>query len=171
MENDDYKKKLIPMQLMALLPPIAVKFFYVTFVLSKNPKGCNYSPTSHGIYHMSQEDCDLALQTLIDNGIVNAIPNGDWYKLVVNYDKFKEFNYPFKDLFGKDGIKLSTEVTFKNNKVEGIINQLTLSEKEEMVKRLGDELASSTDKDRKKDIRDEMARECFLLSKKDANNC
>ena len=81
-------------------------------------------------------------------------------------DKFKEFNYPFKDLFDKDGIKLSTEVTFKNNKVEGIINQLTLSEKEEMVKRLGDELASSSDNDRKKEIRDEMARECFILSKK-----
>ena len=40
-----------------------------------------------------------------------------------------------------------------------------------MVKRLGDELASSTDKDRKKEIMDEMARECFLLSKKDANKC
>ena len=171
MENDDYKKKLIPMQLMALLPPIAVKFFYVTFVLSKNPKGCNYSPTSHGIYHMSKEDCDLALQTLIDNGIVNAIPNGDWYKLVVNYDKFKEFDYPFKELFDKDNIKQSTEVTFRNNKVEGIINQLTTSEKEEIVKRLGDELASSSDKDKKREIRDEMARECFLLSKKDANNC
>ena len=74
-------------------------------------------------------------------------------------------------MFDKDDIKQSTEVTFKNNKVEGIINQLTLSEKEEIVKRLGDELASSTDKDRKKDIRDEMARECFLLSKKVANKC
>ena len=170
MENDDYKKKLIPMQLMALLPPIAVKFFYVTFVLSKNPKGCNYSPTSHGIYHMSQEDCDLALQTLIDNGIVNAIPNGDWYKLVVNYDKFKEFNYPFKDLFDKDDIKQSTEVTFKNNKVEGIINQLTPSEKEEIVKRLGDELATSSDKYKKQEIRDKIAMECLLQSKA-ANNC
>ena len=35
-----------------------------------------------------------------------------------------------------------------------------------MVKRLGDELASSSDNDRKKEIRDEMARECFILSKK-----
>ena len=120
---------------------------------------------------MSQEDCDIALQTLIDNGLVTVTSSGEWYKCVVNYDKFKEFDYPFKDLFEKDSIKPSTDVTFRNNKVEGIINQLTLSEKEEIVKRLGDELASSTDKDRKKEIMDEMARECFLLSKKDANKC
>lgn len=171
MENDDYKKKLIPMQLMALLPPMVGKFFFMTWVLSKK-KECNfYNSTTSKLFHMSQEDCDIALQTLIDNGLVTVTSSGEWYKCVVNYDKFKEFDYPFKELFDKDNIKQSTEVTFRNNKVEGIINQLTLSEKEEMVKRLGDELASSTDKDRKKEIMDEMARECFLLSKKDANNC
>lgn len=171
MENDDYKKKLIPMQIIALLPPMVGKFFFMTWVLSKK-KECNfYNSTTPKLFHMSQEDCDIALQTLIDNGLVTVTSSGEWYKCVVNYDKFKEFDYPFKELFDKDNIKQSTEVTFRNNKVEGIINQLTTSEKEEIVKRLGYELASSSDNDRKKDIRDEMARECFLLSKKDANNC
>ena len=171
MENDDYKKKLIPMQIIALLPPMVGKFFFMTWVLSKK-KECNfYNSTTPKLFHMSQEDCDIALQTLIDNGLVTVTSSGEWYKCVVNYDKFKEFDYPFKELFDKDNIKQSTEVTFKNNKVEGIINQLTTSEKEEIVKRLGDELASSSDKDKKREIRDEMARECFLLSKKDANNC
>ena len=171
MENEDYKKKLIPMQIMALLPPMVGKFFFMTWVLSKK-KECNfYNSTTPKLFHMSQEDCDIALQTLIDNGLVTVTSSGEWYKCVVNYDKFKEFDYPFKELFDKDNIKQSTDVTFRNNKVEGIINQLTLSEKEEMVKRLGDELASSTDKNRKKEIMDEMARECFLLSKKDVNKC
>ena len=171
MENDDYKKKLIPMQIIALLPPMVGKFFFMTWVLSKK-KECNfYNSTTPKLFHMSKEDCDIALQTLIDNGLVTVTSSGEWYKCVVNYDKFKEFDYPFKELFDKDNIKQSTDVTFRNNKVEGIINQLTTSEKEEIVKRLGDELASSSDKDKKRDIRDEMARECFLLSKKDANNC
>ena len=171
MENDDYKKKLIPMQIIALLPPMVGKFFFMTWVLSKK-KECNfYNSTTPKLFHMSQEDCDIALQTLIDNGLVTVTSSGEWYKCVVNYDKFKEFDYPFKELFDKDNIKQSTDVTFRNNKVEGIINQLTLSEKEEIVKRLGDELASSSDKYKKRDIRDEMARECFLLSKKYANNC
>lgn len=170
MENDDYKKKLIPMQIIALLPPMVGKFFFMTWVLSKK-KECNfYNSTTPKLFHMSQEDCDIALQTLIDNGLVTVTSSGEWYKCVVNYDKFKEFDYPFKELFDKDNIKQSTEVTFRNNKVEGIINQLTPSEKEEIVKRLGDELASSSDKDKKRYIRDEMARECFLLSKA-ANNC
>lgn len=170
MENDDYKKKLIPMQIIALLPPMVGKFFFMTWVLSKK-KECNfYNSTTPKLFHMSQEDCDIALQTLIDNGLVTVTSSGEWYKCVVNYDKFKEFDYPFKELFDKDNIKQSTEVTFRDNKVEGIINQLTTSEKEEIVKRLGYELASSTDNDRKKDIRDEMAMECLLQSKA-ANNC
>ena len=122
----------------------------MTWVLSKK-KECNfYNSTTPKLFHMSQEDCDIALQTLIDNGLVTVTSSGEWYKCVVNYDKFKEFDYPFKELFDKDNIKQSTEVTFRNNKVEGIINQLTPSEKEEIVKRLGDELASSSDKDSQK---------------------
>lgn len=170
MENDDYKKKLIPMQIIALLPPMVGKFFFMTWVLSKK-KECNfYNSTTPKLFHMSQEDCDIALQTLIDNGLVTVTSSGEWYKCVVNYDKFKEFDYPFKDLFEKDSIKPSTDVTFRDNKVEGIINQLTPSEKEEIVKRLGDELASSSDKDKKREIRDKIAMECLLQSKA-ANKC
>ena len=170
MENDDYKKKLIPMQIIALLPPMVGKFFFMTWVLSKK-KECNfYNSTTPKLFHMSQEDCDIALQTLIDNGLVTVTSSGEWYKCVVNYDKFKEFDYPFKELFDKDNIKQSTEVTFRNNKVEGIINQLTTSEKEEIVKRLGDELASSSDKYKKQEIRDKIAMECLLQSKA-ANKC
>ena len=169
MENDDYKKKLIPIQLFALLPSNAAKFLFMTWILSINRK-CYYNSTAYKLYHMSQEDCDLALQTLIDNGIVNVTQSGEWYNCMINYDKFEDFNYPFKDLFEKDGIKPSTEVTFKNNKVEDIISQLTLSEKEEIVKRLGDELSSSSDKYKKQEIRDKIAMECLLQSKA-ANNC
>ena len=141
----------------------------MTWILSINMKRY-YNSTAYKIYHMSKEDCDLALQTLIDNGIVNVTKSGEWYNCMINYDKFEEFNYPFKDLFEKDSIKPSTDVTFMDNKVEGIINQLTPSEKEEIVKRLGDELASSSDKYKKQEIRDKIAMECLLQSKA-ANKC
>lgn len=167
--EDDFKKKLIPMQMIALLPPTVAKYFFLTWVLSKN-KECNfYNSTTPKLYHMSQDDCDIALQTLIDNGFVKVTSSGDWYKCIINYDKFEEFDYRFMELFNKDDIKLSTEVTFKNNKVEDIINQLSHSEKEEIVKRLGNELAYSTDKEEKREVMDEMTRECFLLSKKNTN--
>lgn len=169
MENDYNKKKLIPIQLFALLPSNAAKFLFMTWILSINRK-CYYNSTAYKLYHMSKEDCDLALQTLIDNGIVNVTKSGEWYNCMINYDKFEDFNYPFKDLFEKDSIKPSTDVTFMDNKVEGIINQLTPSEKEEIVKRLGDELASSSDKYKKQEIRDKIAMECLLQSKA-ANKC
>ena len=169
MENDYNKKKLIPIQLFALLPSNAAKFLFMTWILSINRK-CYYNSTAYKLYHMSQEDCDLALQTLIDNGIVNVTKSGEWYNCMINYDKFDDFNYPFKDLFEKDSIKPSADVTFRDNKVEGIINQLTPSEKEESGKRLGDELASSSDKYKKQEIRDKIEMECLLQSKA-ANKC
>lgn len=91
---------------------------------------------------MSEEDCDIALQTLIDNGIINVIPSGGWYQCLINYDSFKDFTYEITDLFDKEDIKLSTDVTFKTSKVDCVlnaINNLSDSEKEEMIKKLRNE--------------------------------
>ena len=184
--DGDFKKKLLPMQLIGLLPPKAAKFFYMVYVLSKNNKKCFYSPNLLKLCHMSNDDCDIALQTLIDNGIVNVIKNGSSYQCIINYDKFEEFSYPFNDLADKDEIKLSTEVTFRNISDDSCsIDELTddqmkeitidqfnkfkerfysLQKKKEMVE--DDSLFDAKERQRK--VRDEMARECFMLSKKDS---
>ena len=134
---------------------------------------------------MREEDCDIALQTLIDNGFVNVIQSGGWYKCLVNYDSFKDFNYEITDLFDKEDIKLSTEVTFRNITDDSCsIDELTddqmkeitidqfkkfqerfysLQNKKEMVE--DDSLFDA--KERQMEVRDEMPRECFLLSKND----
>lgn len=156
----------------------------MVYVLSKNNKKCFYSPNLLKLCHMSNDDCDIALQTLIDNGIVNVIKNGSSYQCIINYDKFEEFSYPFNDLADKDEIKLSTEVTFRNISDDSCsIDELTddqmkeitidqfnkfkerfysLQKKKEMVE--DDSLFDA--KERQREARDEMARECFLLSKK-----
>ena len=182
--DGDFKKKLLPMQLMALLPPKAAKFFYMVYVLSKNNKKCFYSPNLLKLCHMSKDDCDIALQTLIDNGIVNVIKNGGSYQCLINYDKFEEFSYPFNDLADKEDIKLSTDVTFRNIAYDSCsIDELTddqikeitvdqfkklqerfysLQKKKEMVE--DDSLFDAKERQRK--ARDEMASEFFRLSKK-----
>lgn len=187
--DGDFKKKLLPMQLIGLLPPKAAKFFYMVYVLSKNNKKCFYSQNLLKLCHMSKDDCDIALQTLIDNGIVNVIKNGGSYQCLINYDKFEEFSYPFNDLADKDEIKLSTEVTFRNITDDScLIDELTDDQMKDITidqfkkfqerfysiqkKKSNNDIDSLFDaaKERHRKVREEMARECFLLSKKDVGN-
>lgn len=138
----DYKKKVIPLPLITLLPLIAQKLLITINRITKNGKKFFYNSKTPELFHMSKEDCDIALQTLIDNGIVNVIPSGGWYQCLINYDSFKDFTYDITDLFDKEDIKLSTDVTFKTSKVDCVlnaINNLSDSEKEEMIKKLRNE--------------------------------
>ena len=181
----DYKKKTIPLPLIILLPLIAQKLLITINRITKNGKKFFYSSKTPELLHMSEEDCDIALQTLIDKGFVNVIPSGGWYQCLINYDSYKDFNYEISDLYYKDEIKLSTDVTFKNitddscsideltddQMKEITIDQfkkfqerfLSLQKKKEIVE--DDSLFDAKERHRK--VRDEMARECFLLSKHD----
>ena len=181
----DFKKKVIPLPLIVLLPPIAERLLIIINRITKNGKKFFYSSKTPKLFHMNQEECDIALQTLIDNGIVNVIQSGDWYQCLVNYDSFKDFTYEITDLFDKEDIKLSTDVTFRNITDDSCsIDELTddqmkeitidqfnkfqerfysIQKKKEMVEE--DSLFDAKERHRK--VREEMARECFLLSKND----
>ena len=181
----DFKKKVIPLPLIVLLPPIAERLLIIINRITKNGKKFFYSSKTPKLFHMNQEECDIALQTLIDNGIVNVIPSGDWYQCLVNYDSFKDFTYEITDLFDKEDIKLSTEVTFRNITDDSCsIDELTDEQMKEITieqfkkfqerfyslqnKKSNNEIDSLFDaKERHRKVREEMARECFLLSKND----
>lgn len=181
----DYKKKTIPLPLIILLPLIAQKLLITINRMTKKGKKFFYSSKTPELLHMSEEDCDIALQTLIDKGFVNVIPSGGWYQCLINYDSYKEFNYEISDLYYKDDIKLSTDVTFKNITDDSrSIDELTDDQMKEITidqfkkfqerflslqkKKSNNDIDSLFDaKDRQRKVRDEMARECFLLSKND----
>ena len=184
--DDDYKKKVIPLPLIILLPLIAQKLLITINRMTKKGKKFFYSSKTPELLHMSEEECDIALQTLIDNGIVYVIPSGGWYQCSINYDSFKEFTYEIKDLYNKDDIKLSTEVTFRNITDDSCsIDELTDDQMYEITidqfkkfqerfysiqkKKSNNDIDSLFDaaKERHRKVREEMARECFLLSKND----
>ena len=182
----DFKKKVIPLPLIVLLPPIAERLLIIINRITKNGKKFFYSSKTPKLFHMNQEECDISLQTLIDNGIVNVIKSGDWYQCLVNYDSFKYFTYEITDLFDKEDIKLSTEVTFRNITDDSCsIDELTDEQMYDITidqfkkfqerfyslqkKKSNNDIDSLFDaaKERHRKVRDEMARECFLLSKND----
>ena len=182
--------RFLPTQLMLLLPPIAAQVLYYLYGFSLNSDGKNYFyQRTFNSLKMTEDEFYTALQTLIDNGIVNVTRRDETtYDYIVNYDKINEFNFPFKEMVNMEKIKLSTEVTFRNiNDYSCSIDELTdeqmkeitidqfikfkerfysLQKKKEMV----EEDSLFGEKERQRKVRDEMARECFLLSKKDSRN-
>ena len=108
--------RFLPTQLMNLLPLIASQLLYTLFcsTLKSNGKGYFY-PMTFKYIKMTEDDFDAALQTLIDNGIVDVTRIDERvYEYVVNYDKINEFVFPFKDMLNMEKIKLSTDITFRN---------------------------------------------------------
>lgn len=196
-ENEDsykevYKSKknsrLLPTQLMLLLPPIAAQLLYYLFGFSLNSDGKNYFyQRTFNSLKMTEDEFDTALQTLIDIGIVDVTRRDETkYDYIVKYDKIKEFNFPFKEMVNMEKIKLSTEVTFRNITDDSCsIDELTDDQMKEITidqfnkfqerfysiqkKKSNNDIDSLFDaKERQREAREEMARECFMLSKKDS---
>ena len=180
--------RLLPTQLMLLLPPRAAQLLYYLFGFSLNSDGKNYFyQRTFNSLKMTEDEFDTALQTLIDIGIVDVTRRDETkYYYIVNYDKIKEFNFPFKEMVNMEKIKLSTDITFRNITYDSCsIDELTDEQMNEITidqfkkfqerfyslqkKKSNNDIDSLFDaKERQRKVRDEMARECFMLSKKDS---
>ena len=123
-ESEKYKevyeqnKKLLPSQLMFLLPPIAAQLLHYlfSFSLKSDGKGYFYQRTFNYL-KITEDEFDTALQTLIDNEIVDVTRRDETtYDYIVNYDKINEFVFPFKEMLNMEKIKISTDITFRNIK-------------------------------------------------------
>lgn len=125
-ESEKYKtvdkskknSRFLPIQLILLLPPIAVQLLYYLFIISLKTDGKSYFyQRTFNTLKMTEDDFDAALQTLIDNGIVDVYRRDETtYDYIVNYDKINEFVFPFKEMLNMEKIKLSTDITFKKIK-------------------------------------------------------
>ena len=178
--------RLLPSQLMLLLPPIAAQLLYYLFGFSLKSDGKYYFyQRTFNSLKMTEDDFDAALQTLIDNGIVNVTRRDETtYDYIVNYDKINEFAFPFKEMVNMEKIKLSTDVTFRNITYDSCsIDELTDEQMKEITidqfikfkerfysiqkkKEMIEEDSLFGEKERQRKAKDEIVRECFLLSKK-----
>lgn len=194
-ENEDSYKavdrskknsRFLPAQLMFLLPPIAAQLLYYLFSFSLKSDGKIYFyQRTFNQLKMTEDDFDAALQTLIDNGIVDVTRRDETtYDCIVNYDKINDFAFPFNEMVNMEKIKLSTDVTFRNTTYYSCsIDELTDDQMKELTydkvnkflerfyciqkkKEMVEEDSLFDAKDRQRKVRDEMAREFFLLSKK-----
>ena len=145
-ESEKYKtvdkskknSRFLPTQLMLLLPPIAAQLLYYLFSFSlKNDGKYYFYQRTFNSLKMTEDGFDAALQTLIDNGIVNVTRRDETtYDYIVNYDKINEFAFPFKDMVNMEKIKLSTDVTFRNIKANSSNDYSTDVKMNELVSKL-----------------------------------
>ena len=146
-ENEDLYKtvdkqkknsRFLPTQLMLLLPPIAAQLLYYLFSFSlKNDGKYYFYQRTFNSLKMTEDGFDSALQTLIDNGIIDVTRRDETtYDYIVNYDKINEFAFPFKDMVNMEKIKLSTDVRFRNINVNSSNDYSTDVKMNELVSKL-----------------------------------
>lgn len=182
--------RFLPTQLMLLLPPVSAQLLYYLFSFSLKSDGKYYFyQRTFNSLKMTEDEFDTALQTLIDNGIIDVTRRDETtYDCIVNYDKISEFAFPFNEMVNIEKIKLSTDITFRNITCDSCsIEELTDDQMKELTydkvnkflerfysiqkkKEMVEEDSLFDAKERQRKARDEMARECFLLSKKNVGN-
>lgn len=127
-------KTEIQLAVMSLLPMTASKLLLIICRLQNKDGKYFYNQDSPKLFHMSKDDCDIALQTLIDNGFVDVTNIGnETFEISINYDRFEDFDFTLDELLDKEDIKLSTKVTFIKSKVNRILDELNDSEKDELL--------------------------------------
>ena len=168
--------RLLPAQLMFLLPPIAAQLLYYLFSFSLKSDGKYYFyQRTFNSLKMTEDDFDAALQTLIDNGIVYVNRRDETtYDCIVNYEKINEFAFPFKDMPNIEKIKLSTDITFRNIKanssncdsIDAQVNELMRKLDSAKRSELMDRLIVLRAKEMNGEKIEELPSDFFRLSKK-----
>lgn len=132
-------KMEIKLAVISLLHPTVSKFLLMIGMLPNKDGKYFYNQDSPKLFHMSNDDCDIALQTLIDNGFVDVINIGnETFGILINYGRFKDFDLTLDELIDKDSIKLSTKLTFRKSKVDIILDELNDSQKDKLLRELLD---------------------------------
>ena len=168
--------RLLPAQLMFLLPPIAAQLLYYLFSFSLKSDGKYYFyQRTFNSLKMTEDDFDAALQTLIDNGIIDVTRRDETiYDCIVNYDKINEFAFPFKDMPNIEKIKISTDITFKNinanssncESIDAQVNELMMKLDSAKRSELIDRLIVLKAKEMNGEKIEELPSDFFRLSKK-----
>ena len=168
--------RFLPTQLMNLLPLIASQLLYTLFcsTLKSDGKGYFY-PMTFKYIKMTEDDFDAALQTLIDNVIVDVTRIDERvYEYIVNYDKINEFVFPFKEMLNMEKIKLSTDITFRNinanssncDSIDAQVNELMRKLDSAKRSELMDRLIVLRAKEMNGEKIEELPSDFFRLSKK-----
>ena len=114
--NDKKDRAYLSNQLCCLLPPVACKVMY--YLLNWGGNKVRYYPRQFSKFmHLSVEEIELGIQTLVDNRliIVSEVDNG-WVFEANNDIVQKYFHVPMQTIHDHEGFKMAEEVTWNIDK-------------------------------------------------------
>lgn len=106
-------------QLNCMLPPSAVKV--MNYILSWQSQGDvkYYEKQFAKLLHMTIQEVEVAIQTLIDNNLLSAELRGDIWYLILKKDVIKKyFEVPMQKVHDHPGFSLSMNVTWNKTEKE-----------------------------------------------------
>lgn len=115
-------------QLCCMLPSLAVKVLH--YLLNWNKPEIKYfEKQMTKLMHLTKEELELAIQTLVDNNLISIRKDGDTFVLVINREQIKKYyNVPLQKVHDHQGFQLSKNVTW--NKVSVTTEKKELSDED-----------------------------------------
>lgn len=107
------EKVYMSSQLVCMLPPMACKVFQ--YILGwQNSEIIKYYPKQYAkMLHMDELEVELAIQTLVDNKLLDVGIIDQTFILEINKDMVRKyFDVPLQKVHDHEGFKMSTKVTW-----------------------------------------------------------
>ena len=100
-------------QLICMLPALALKVICYLMNWQKYDNIKYYQKQMCGFMHLDPSELDLAIQTLVDNKLINVSKIDDNWCFNLNKDTIKKyFDVPMQTVKDHEGLKLSKEITW-----------------------------------------------------------
>jgi hypothetical protein len=107
------EKVFASQQLICMLPPLALKVICYLMNWQKYDNIKYYQKQMCGFMHLDPSELDLAIQTLVDNKLINVSKIDDNWCFNLNKDTIKKyFDVPMQTIKDHEGLKLSKEITW-----------------------------------------------------------
>ena len=112
-------------QLCCMLPPLGVKVLH--YLLNWNKAEVKYfEKQMTKLMHLTKDELELAIQTLVDNNLLSIRKDGDTFVLVINREQIKKYyNVPLQKVHDHQGFSLSKNVTWNKVSVTTEKNELS----------------------------------------------
>ena len=131
------EKVFASQQLICMLPPLALKVICYLMNWQKYDNIKYYQKQMCGFMHLDPSELDLAIQTLVDNKLINVSKIDDNWCFNLNKDTIKKyFDVPMQTIKDHEGLKLSKEITWNKETTATQSNDVNDMSEDEMKRML-----------------------------------
>ena len=139
MENE---KVYASQQLICMLPPLALKVMLYLLNWQKYDSVKYYPNQMCGFMHITEDDLELAIQTLEDNNLISIGKIDQTYMITINKETVKKyFNVKMEIVHDHKGIPMAKEVKWNKEAKKSSIDEMSDDELKNLLLRIEAQLS------------------------------